>query len=165
MLAIDTLAERIGEMLCLVVHENGRIMYLCGNTRETDIDKNSLLGSWAYMHCNASGKVILAHLPDPEIEYILDRHGHQQTPNTITDRDKLTGELERIREQGYALNLGEDLKGIQAVSVPLLFEEEVDGAIAIAGPSHRVTKERCEAELVEALFAMTDDIELRLAFG
>lgn len=163
---IDNLAETISEMVWLVVHENGRVMYLYGNARETDIDKHSLLGSWAYMHCNAAGKAILAHLPKSRVEQILDRHGlPQQTSNTITDRGELADELECIREQGYALNLGEDLKGIQAISVPLLFEEQVQGAIAVAGPAHRVTEDRCESELAEQLFALTDNIELRLAFG
>ncbi|MFC4549908.1 MULTISPECIES: IclR family transcriptional regulator [Halorussus] len=163
---IDELAETTGEMVWLVVHENGQVMYLYGCAGQTDIDENTLIGSWAYMHSNSAGKAILAHLPDAELEYVLERHGlPQRTPNTITDRDELEAELEAVRERGYALNLGEDLKGIHAVSVPLLFEDRIRGAIAIAGPAHRMTRERCETELIEQLSALTNDIELSLAYG
>lgn len=163
---VDELAETTGETVWLVVHANGRVMYLYGCTGETDIDENSLIGSWAHMHSNSAGKAILAHLSDSEVEYVLDRHGlPRRTSNTITDRDELYAELDRVREQGYALNLGEDLKGIHAVSVPLLFEERVRGAIAVAGSAHRVTENRCKSELAEHLFASTNDIELSLAYG
>lgn len=163
---VDELAAATGEMVWLIVHENGRVMYLYGSAGQTDINEDSLIGSWAYMHSNSAGKAILANLPESEVKEILDRHGlPQQTPNTITDRDELYTELEHIREQGYALNLGEDLEGIHAIGVPLLFEEQIHGSIAVAGPAHRVTEDRCESELAEQLFALTNDIELSLAYG
>lgn len=162
---VDALIETTDEMVWLLAHERGRIMYLYGHAGDTDIDENNLIGSWAYMHCNSSGKAILAHLPDEDVEYAVERYGlPPRTGNTITDRDELDAELERIREQGYALNLGEDLEGIHAVSVPLRFEEEIQGALAIAGPAHRVTRERCETELAERLFAAANDVELNLAY-
>lgn len=163
---IDELERATGEMAWLLVYENGRVMYLYGRPGETDVDADSLVGSWAYMHCNSGGKAILAHLPPSEVEFVVDRRGlPARTSNTITDPDELREELERVRERGYALNLGEDLEGIHAVGVPLLFEDEVLGALAIAGPAHRVTRERCESGLVEQLFAARDDIELRLAYS
>ncbi len=162
---IDDLADTTDEMVWLIVHQRGQIMYLYGHAGDTNVNENALIGSWAYMHCNSSGKALLAHLPEEDVEYAIDRHGlPARTKNTITDRDELYAELERIREQGYALNLGEDLAGIHAVSVPLCHEEEVHGALAIAGPAHRVTRERCESEFVEELFASANDVELNLAY-
>lgn len=163
---VDDLGGRTDEMVWLFVHEKGRVMALYGHTGETDIDRDALIGSWAYMHCNSSGKAILAHLPESEVDAIVDRHGLvARTDNTITDRGALDAELDRIREQGYALNLGEDLAGIHAVAVPLLFDGGVRGALSIAGPAHRVTRERCESELVDLLSASRNEIELTLAYG
>ncbi|WP_435127017.1 IclR family transcriptional regulator [Halobaculum sp. D14] len=162
---VDDLVESTGEMAWLLTHENGRVMYLYGGAGETEVNANALIGSWAYMHCNSGGKAILAHLPDSAVESVVDRHGlPARTPNTITDPDELAEELAAVREQGYALNLGEDLEGIHAVAVPLLFEEEVKGALAIAGPAHRVSEERCKTELADKLRASTNDIELNLAY-
>jgi DNA-binding IclR family transcriptional regulator len=51
------------------------------------------------------------------------------------------------------------------VSVPLVFEGRVHGALAVAGPAHRVSRDRCESELVEELFAAANDVELNLAYS
>lgn len=162
---VDALADEIDEMVWLFTHENGRVMCLYGYAGETNVNANSLIGSWAYMHCNSAGKAILAEFDDSEVESVVDRHGlGARTPNTITDADALYAELDRIRDQGYALNLGEDLEGIHAVGVPLVFEGDVKGALSIAGPAHRVDRERCETELQELLVAARNDIELNLAY-
>lgn len=164
---LSELVEWTGEMVWLLGHENGRVMYLDGHAGETDVNANTLIGSWAYMHCNSGGKAILAHLTDDEVAEIIDTHGlPRRTPNTITDPDDLAEELAEIREQGFALNLKEDLEGIHAVAVPLSFDDEVvRGALAIAGPAHRMDRERCETELVDALMAAKNDIELNLVYS
>lgn len=162
---IDELVEETGEMAWLIGYENGRVMYLYGQAGETDVNANTLIGSWAYMHCNSGGKAILSRLPETYLEFVVERYGlPEQTSNTITDLEELSAELDRIRERGYALNLGEDLEGIHAIGVPLAFEEEILGALAIAGPAHRVDRERCETELAEKLFAAMNDVELNLAY-
>ena len=91
-------------------------------------------------------------------------HAHVRQAELAEPDDRPTPP-DRIREQGYAMNLGEDLEGIHAVAVPLLFDEEVQGALAIAGPAHRVTRDRCEEELSEQLFAARNDIELNLVYS
>ena len=162
---VDDLEVETGEMVWLLVHENGRVMFLYGHAGRTDVDVDSLVGSWAYMHCNSSGKAILAYLAEAEVGAVVERHGlPARTPNTITDSDELRAALDTVRERGYALNLGEDLEGIHAISVPLLFENEVCGALAVAGPAHRVTEERCRSELADQLRAARNDFELNLAY-
>lgn len=163
--AVDELERATGEMVWLITHENGRAMYIYGRGGQNDIDINTILGKRAYMHCNSGGKAILAHLPEEEIHAIVDEHGlPPQTENTITSRDALFDELEQIRKQGYALNLSEDLKGVHAIGIPLTFEGEIQGALSIAGPAHRLSQERCEGEVFDQLQAATDEIELNLAY-
>lgn len=117
------------------------------------------------MHCNSGGKAILAHLPEEETNHIIETHGLPKlTDNTITGRDRLHEELAQIREQGYALNISEDLEGIHAIGIPLIFEGEIQDALSIAGPTHRMSTERCEGEILDQLQAATDEIELNLAY-
>jgi DNA-binding IclR family transcriptional regulator len=162
---VDELAAETGEIAGIVTEESGKVVYLYGRGGETDINLDSIIGSALYMHQNSGGKAILAHLPESEVEAIIDRHGLPgRTENTITTREDLYEELERTRERGYALNLSEDLEGIHAVGVPLIHDGTVRGALTIAGPSYRVTRERCETALAERLHAATDDIELALTY-
>jgi len=163
--AVDQLEEATGEMAWLITHDNGKAMYIYGRGGQNDIDINTILGQRAHMHCNSGGKAILAHLPEEEVNAIIDRYGlPAQTENTITSRETLFEELEQIREQGYALNLSEDLKGIHAIGIPLTFEGKIQGALSIAGPAHRLSQERCEGEVFDQLQAATDEIELNLAY-
>lgn len=163
--AVDSLEEDTGEMSWLITHQDGKAMYIYGRGGENDIDVNAILGSWAYMHSNSGGKAILAHLSESEIDSIVDRHGlPAQTENTITDREALDEELATIREQGYALNLSEDLEGVHAIGIPLLFEGEIQGALSVAGPAHRLSRARCEGEVLEQLQAAANEIELNLTY-
>lgn len=165
MFAVDRLERETGEMAWLITHENGKAMYVYGRGGENDIDVNTILGTWVHMHCNSGGKAILAHLPREEVDEIIDEHGlPARTENTITDREALYEELARIREQGYALNRSEDLKGVHAIGIPLTFEGEIKGALSIAGPAHRLPEERCEGEILDQLRAATNEIELNLAY-
>lgn len=162
---VDDLEAETDEMVWLMTHENGRVMYLYGRGGKTDINVNTLIGSWAHMHCNSGGKAILSQLPEERVEAVVDRHGlPAKTPDTITDRAELFEELERTRERGYALNLSEDLTGIHAVGVPLVHQSSVRGALAIAGPAHRLDRERMENDLAGKLRAATNDVKLNLAY-
>lgn len=162
---LDEIAAETGETTWLMTHENGRLMYLDGRDPNSEININTLIGSWEHMHANSGGKVILAHLPQEEVDEIIERHGlPEMTDRTITDYQTLDKELKQIREQGYALNLGEGLREMHAVAVPLISQDTVEGALAVAGPAYRVSRERCEGELLERLRAAADDIGLSLLY-
>lgn len=162
---VDDLVEETGEMVWLLAPQQGRVMYLYGRAGKTSVDVNTILGSWEYMHCTSGGKAILAYYDDEDVDRVVEQHGlPARTANTITDREELREELAAVRDQGYALNLGEDLEGIHAIAVPLLYEDEIQGSIAVAGPAHRMDRERCETEVLDALIASTNDVELNLAY-
>ena len=165
MSAADRLERETGEMTWLITHQNGKAVYVYGRGGENDIDVNTILGTDTYMHFNSGGKAILAHLPESTVEAIIDEHGlPRRTENTITDRERLFDDLEEIRERGYALNLSEDLEGIHAIGVPLTVGGEIQGALSVAGPAHRMPRERCEGEILDQLRAATNEIDLTIAY-
>ncbi|WP_096389756.1 IclR family transcriptional regulator [Halopenitus persicus] len=162
---LNQIAADTGESSWLMTHENGRLMYLDGRDPNDEINVNALIGSWEHMHVNSGGKVILAHLPDEKTTEIIEESGlPKQTENSITDPEELTEELNQARDQGYALNLGEGIREMNAVAVPLISQDTVRGALAVAGPAYRVDKERCEGELLDRLRAAADDIGLNLVY-
>lgn len=162
---VAQLEEETREMVWLLTHQNGKAIYVYGRSGDNDIDIDTILGTRTHMHYNSGGKAILAHLPESEVRHVVDTHGlPARTSNTITDPERLLAELDRVREQGYALNLSEDLDGIHAVGVPLTVDGEVQGALSVAGPAHRMPKERCEGDVLDRLRAATDEIDLTLAY-
>lgn len=163
--AVDELEAQTGEMVWLLTHQNGKGIYVYGRAGDNDVDVNTILGTWIHMHYNSGGKAILAHLPTSAVESIIDTHGlPARTAQTITDRERLLAELDRIEAQGYALNRSEDLAGIHAVGVPLIVDGEVQGALSVAGPAHRMSRDRCEGPILDQLRAATDEIDLTLAY-
>lgn len=162
---VDGLSAKTGEMASLIVEENGRGMYLYSSRGQTEIEIESVIGSWITLHNNSGGKAILAHLPDDQVEEIVDRHGlPAKTEATVTDRETLFAELETVRERGYAVNRGEDIGGIHAVGVPIVYQGTVCGALAVAGAANRLNSTEREREIVDTLRTAAHDAEVNLAY-
>jgi IclR family transcriptional regulator, acetate operon repressor len=108
-------------------------------------------GSTVPMHVSAMGKCLLATSGD--IDDQIDALGDlvRATHRTITDRDQLRQELQLVRERGWALNDEERNPGVRAIAAPVRHPGgEVLGAIAIQGPTVRITDDRL-AELAALL--------------
>jgi IclR family acetate operon transcriptional repressor len=89
-------------------------------------------------HCTAVGKAILAQLPDDTVEQVLARAKMSpQTERSITTVDAMRTELNVIRDQGYAVDDGEQEIGVRclAVAVP---GTPSNAAISISGPETRM---------------------------
>jgi len=71
-------------------------------------------------HTTALGKVLLAHLPRPQIESYLDQHTLiKRTSRTIVNREQLMAELRRIRQRGYAIADREHDSHLRAMAAPI----------------------------------------------
>ena len=117
---LEELQERSGEIVYLVTHAKGKVLYLEGLYPGRRMAAYSVAGKTNYMHCTSVGKSILAYLPQEEIDAILDHWGLPAlTANTTTDRDKLMEELAQIRQQGYAVDNEEETLGVRCVGVPI----------------------------------------------
>jgi IclR family acetate operon transcriptional repressor len=100
------------------------------------------------LHCTSAGKIFMAHMPEKELESVLQADLARLTPKTITDPADLRYELERVREQGYATSFEELEEGTNALAVPISSpNNEVIAAIGVVGPSYRFTPERALTHL------------------
>jgi IclR family transcriptional regulator, acetate operon repressor len=162
---LETLANETGEVAWLIVEEHGKAVYLDKAMGEKAVQTHASVGGRAQLHHLATGKLILAHLPDERVDDIVDRYGLPKlTRHTITDRDELDAELERIREDGIAINDKETVAGLRAIAAPVLGEETIYGAISVSGPANRLTTERCRDEIEPLLLEATNELELKLQY-
>lgn len=120
-----------------------------------------------HTHCTAGGKAILAHLPDSKVEQIIDEHGlPTYTSHTITDEEVLYEELDRIRDQRYAVNNEEVVYGNQGIGAPIIDKNErVLGAISISGPANNWRGKQLEDELSKAVIRSANNIEINIHTG
>jgi len=85
--------------------------------------------------------------------------------DTITYREELQRSLERTRERGYALNLGEGLNGYNSVGAAIVTNDSgVRGGISIGGAANRLSRDYCEEELAPEIMATANDIQINLEY-
>lgn len=92
------------------------------------------------LYAGASSRVLLAGMDESEWDNYLDHTLTALTPNTITNRERLKTEIQRTREQGYAISSGEIDDGGRAIAVPVINRHDrVVAALSIEGPAFRMT--------------------------
>jgi DNA-binding IclR family transcriptional regulator len=93
--------------------------------------------------CTASGKALLAYLPESTVQRMLERGLAPYTSCTLTSPEELFKDLHLARERGFAISVQEYEEGINAVAAPILdSNHQPIAAIAIAGPTNRLTYDR-----------------------
>jgi DNA-binding IclR family transcriptional regulator len=164
---VKALAEETEERCQFIVEEHGRGVYLHRETGSRAVWTDSGLGKRVFLHSTASGKSVLANLPEERVDAILDRWGlPAQTDNTITDRTELFEELDVIRERGYAVNKEESTDGLRAVGVPVMDGSgDLLGALSVSGPSHRMKGEWFEREIPDLLLGTANELKLNLKYS
>ncbi|QIO24929.1 IclR family transcriptional regulator [Haloarcula sp. JP-L23] len=162
---LKQMAEESGAAAWLTVEEEGKAVYLERELGEQSIETHERLGKHEFMHCLASGKAMLAFAPEEHVQNVVDRYGlPKKTPESITSLEELKAELSTIREQGYAINRHEIVEGVSAVAAPIVANDRVYGAVAIAGPEARLENETYQQETIELVTTASNEIELRLTY-
>lgn len=158
---IEKLAEKTGEHAGLTIEENDVGVLLALETGEDALQLSFHAGKRFPLPVTAPGKAILANLPEERTESILAEYGiPAATRNTITDHAHFSEELKTIREQGYAIDNEEHVLGVRAISVPVICQGEVLGAITIGGPVQRLTDERMANKFPPMILEAANVIEV-----
>ena len=90
--------------------------------------------AFAALHASAAGKVYLADLPLARNTALLARPLPAYTPRTLSP-EGLLAQLAEVRQQGYAVALGEHMPDTGAVAVAIREARgQLVGALALAGP-------------------------------
>ena len=160
---LKELVSKCNETVHLGVLEGGEVLYLAKEESSQTIRMVSYVGKRALLHCTALGKVLLAYLSAEERKKILEEKVLPRlTENTITDKMELEQELDKVREQGFALDREENEKDVRCVAAPIRNHQgEVIAAISISSPIFRINKD-VQNNLKEALLKISKKISKRL---
>ncbi|RKS87793.1 IclR family transcriptional regulator [Orbus hercynius] len=128
----------------LGILDGNSAIYLAKVDSPNAILVKSWLGKRLSLHCSGLGKVLLAWLPDEQIDQLLpdeDLPAHTQT--TITTRSSFKAELKKVRENGWAFDNGEDFEGITCIAVPVFDHNgKVIAAISTSGVVFQMPKDK-----------------------
>jgi IclR family transcriptional regulator, KDG regulon repressor len=105
---------------------------------------HSRIGASVPLYCTAVGKVLLAHMPETELEKILDQLEIKRlTANTVGNLQELQTQLQRVRKNGYACDLEEHEAHIRCIAAPIWDHAgSVNASLSVTGPAVRLSNAR-----------------------
>ncbi|HWG15980.1 MAG TPA: IclR family transcriptional regulator [Streptosporangiaceae bacterium] len=158
----EELAQRLGETVNVAVLHDRAVVNISQGFGPSAMAVQNWVGRRTPLHATSSGRVLLAHVDETDVERLLDRPLRRFTPHTTTSLTVLAGELERIRRDGYATSFEQLELGLHAVAVPVFDPRgEVIAAISASGPSYRLSRRRAE-EIVPELAAAAAEMSAQL---
>lgn len=142
------LMRSTGECAHIGILSQNKVLYIDQVESPASLRVNAEVGFLAPLHCTALGKVLLAFnrilLPDP-----LERF----TESTLVTKEAMRRELEKVRQQGYAVDDEEFDIGVRCVAAPVFdFRNKVIGSIGISGPLSRMTSANMDSMIEQVLF-------------
>ncbi len=144
------LAEDVRETTHLMVLEGNAARFLDGVEGPQALRVSFRTGSLLPAHVTSGGKALLAELPAEQL--------HALYPKGLPDLDRLDRELAAVRRLGYACNLQESERGVNAVGTCVRDRAgRAVAAIAVAAPSLRCPRARL-VELAASLRATAEEI-------
>ncbi|BBY61921.1 IclR family transcriptional regulator [Mycolicibacterium helvum] len=160
---LEQLTQQHGETSHLAVMDRWNVLYVDKVLGTHNITvQGARVGARLDAHCTAVGKVLLAHLDDAERKrYLALRPLRRLTASTVTSVDALASNLEKVRQDGVAVDLGETVPEVHCVAGPVRDEMGVVvAAVSVSVPASRFARHRPQLEksVVAACRAITSAI-------
>jgi DNA-binding IclR family transcriptional regulator len=132
------------ESLSLAVPANDSCLVVSTVEGTYGVRGSRFQGQFAPYHASSLGKAILAFQTDEDRGAMIERlRLERYTSRTIVSATELEAEATRVRERGFAFSVAEEEVGASAVAAPVFSRGGlVLGALAIWGPSARLTRQR-----------------------
>jgi IclR family acetate operon transcriptional repressor len=127
---------------------------------------HSQVGGRAPAYCTGLGKLLLAY-SDPALvrSYYTQTGLSRFSDATIGTVDSLLDHLEKIRGQGYALDLGEHEAEVRCVAAPIFgMSGRVLAAISVSGPASRMQTLETQTALIQKTRAAASRISSRIGY-
>lgn len=114
------------------------------------------------LNAGSSGKILLAFMPEPEREELLDRLPTAHLTEHSPSLQVLRHELVEVRDQGFAVSVDERVIGNCGVAAPVFDYRGANiAAVGVSGPTSRVgpaEREKFAGFVVEAARRVSDNL-------
>lgn len=159
------LSELTGETASIMVLEGNSSVYIDQVLSKRLIRGEPLIGKRIELHCSSGGKILMSAMDDNRINNMLKgKVLVPRTEKTITDAEELKKELQKIREQGYAVDNEEAEIGGRCVAVPLRDKShKTIAAISVMGPTTRI-RQKDFSQLAEIVKSIAEKASASLGY-
>lgn len=156
---MEELGEASGETVHLAIRDGSNIVYIDKVESRHAVRMYSRIGGRAPLYCTGLGKVILAYTPPerwPDFEMT------PFTTETLSNREELAAEVDKIRSRGWATDEREHQDTIRCIAAPILASMgDCIAGISISVPTSRMSARELQ-RFVPALKHAAQQISLGL---
>jgi len=134
----ETLSHTLRETVHVARFVDDMVQYVAKAEAPRSLRISTVVGTTLEAYCTGVGKVLLAFMPATELKrYVSGGNFYPLTPKTITTRDGLIAELQKVRAAGYAIDDEEFELGLRCIAAPIFAGDRVIAAISSSGPTSR----------------------------
>ncbi|MDB5916123.1 MAG: IclR family transcriptional regulator [Massilia sp.] len=150
---LDRISGEVHESASLAVLDEGEVLYVARSAASHVMSVALNTGSRLPAYCTSLGRVMLAHLPQEELDAYLARVKLKpMTKHTIVSQAKLRAALAEVRKNGFAINDEELELGLRSIAVPVRGASgKVLAALNCSASAARVGTAQLESEFLPAL--------------
>ena len=169
---LEELSLKLGESTSAAVLDGADIFYVARVTTRRIMTVGISVGTRFPAYATSMGRVLLADLPQQKLdEYLSSVEFKALTPRTITSREELVAELDRVRRQGWCL-LDQELElGLMSIAAPVWNHHAGHVAAAVnvslqaqnvaAQPNPEAYLESVREQIVETARAISQDVSAK----
>ncbi|WP_374727339.1 IclR family transcriptional regulator [Haloactinomyces albus] len=161
---LEKLVAQVHESVSVSVLDGDDIVYVARVPTSRIMTVSINIGTRFPAYATSMGRVLLAHLPEAELEDYLHRvQPEPLAPHTLKTRDALRGELDRVRAQGWCLVDQELEAGLRSLAAPIRGRsEQVVAAMNVSSHASRTSGEHARRVLLPPLLETAARIEADL---
>lgn len=148
---LNSLSNYFGEIINLGIKSGSSMIIikrffpdesLCSNKLITNVT----IGEREPLHCTGIGKLFLSDMSDAEVTAAFEKEDNKQlTEFSITKKSDLLKEIQKVRENGYAIDNMEASTEVFCVAAPIRnFEGRIISGISISVPVGRINADNLE---------------------
>lgn len=140
---LHKLSDRFRENVNLAILDNTEVVYVDVVEGPQRVKIAASPGMRLPAFSTASGKAILAFLPQEKTFELLSKGMPKYTPTTLLTPESFMQNAIVTQKNGYAVSMQEFEDGINAVAVPIFSKNQYPVAsVSVAGPAYRLTYEK-----------------------
>src|SRR5258706_4672156 len=150
---LENVSESLGESCSLSILHGDEVIYIARSTRKRIGSLHRDVGAHLPAHCTSMGRVLLAALPDTELDaFIANAKLHGFTPYTIVDKSELRDVIQKVRRNGYSLVDQELEIELRSIAVPIHNAAgRVIAAMNVSAQASRTAKKQMVDRFLPAL--------------
>ncbi len=152
---MERLSAATGETLSLFYRDDYEHVLIAVQPSRQPVRYVLDIGQRFALHLGGAGKAELAFIPQLELDQLLQQQSTSPDPLSPAAIERLHQDLQQVRQQGYAISVGERIEGATAVAAPIFAASgAVCGVMSIMMPSFRADQAQLHQmgrQLIEAL--------------